>query len=354
MVGLGHNGFFGIQYAVLSALGHVPPNAMVITCPPQPYPPIDPHCSGMLQVDALHSLYWEVSGNPAGLPVVLLHGGPGSGTVPRHRQFFDPAHYRIVLFDQRGAGRSAPRAECRDNTTQLLVADMETLRTELGIDRWIVFGGSWGSTLALAYAQTHPSRCRALVLRGVFLCTPHEIDWFLHGMGRFFPFAHEQFVARLPQSERGDLLAAYMRRLFGDDAQQQLLAARDWNRYEGSCVHLWPQPPEPDDAASDATALAVARLEAHYFHHQGFFEPEQLLRDVGRLHAIPALIVQGRYDVVCPPATAIRLHQAWPQAQLQIIEDAGHSAFEPGIEAALLAAMNQFRDLGHFGLSAAV
>ncbi len=323
-------------------------NAMVITRPPQPYPPIDPYHSDMLQVDAVHSLYWEESGNPHGVPVVLVHGGPGSGTVPRHRQFFDPAHYRIVLFDQRGAGRSTPRAECRDNTTQLLVADMETLRTRLGIDRWIVFGGSWGSTLALAYAQAHPSRCRALVLRGVFLCTPEEIDWFLHGMGRFFPLAHQQFVSLLPQCERSDLLAAYMRRLFGDDATQQLLAARAWNRYESNCVHLWPQPSEPDDASSDANALAVARLEAHYFHHLGFLAPDQLLREVGRLQDIPALIVQGRYDVICPPATAIRLQQAWPQAQLQIIEDAGHSAFEPGIEAALLAAMNQLRDHGHF------
>lgn len=324
------------------------PDTMPLTHPPQPYPPIAPHRSGMLRVDALHSLYWEESGHMDGVPVVLLHGGPGSGTVPRHRQFFDPAHYRIILFDQRGAGRSTPSAQCRDNTTQLLVADMETLRQHLGIDRWIVFGGSWGSTLALAYAQTHPPCCRALVLRGVFLCTPDEIDWFLHGMGRFFPFAHQQFVLHLPDHERGDLLAAYMRRLFGDDAPQRLLAARAWHRYESSCVHLLPQPPPCDDAPGDATALAVARLEAHYFHHLGFFAPDQLLRDVGRLHEIPALIVQGRYDVICPPATAIRLQQAWPQAQLQIIEDAGHSAFEPGIEAALLDAMDRFRDHGQF------
>ncbi len=323
---------------------------MVITRPPQPYPPIEPLRSGMLQVDTLHSLYWEESGNPDGVAVVLLHGGPGSGTVPRHRQFFDPAHYRIVLFDQRGAGRSTPAAECRDNTTPLLVADMEALRRQLGIDRWIVFGGSWGSTLALAYAQAHPTCCRALVLRGVFLCTPDEIDWFLHGMGQFFPIAHQQFVAHLARHERGDLLATYVRRLFGEDAQQRLLAARAWNHYESSCVHLWPQPPEPDDASSDATALAVARLEAHYFQHRGFLAPDQLLRGVDRLRDIPALIVQGRYDVICPPATAIRLQQAWPQAQLQIIEDAGHSAFEPGIEAALLGAMNRFRDHGRFDM----
>lgn len=317
---------------------------------PTPYPPIEPRRSGMLEVDAIHTLYWEESGNPDGVPVVLLHGGPGSGTAPRHRQFFDPAYYRIVLFDQRGAGRSTPPAETRNNTTQLLVADMETLRVMLEIEQWLVFGGSWGSTLALAYAQSHAPRCRALVLRGIFLCTADEIDWFMNGMGRFFPLAHQQFIAPIPPEERGDLLGAYRRRLSGDDAQQRLQAARAWNRYESCCLHLWPQAPETDDARTDATALAVARLEAHYFHHLGFFEPDQLLRNVVRLHDIPALIVQGRYDVICPPLTATRLHQAWPQAQLQMVDDAGHSAFEPGIEAALLAAMNQFRDHGHFSL----
>ncbi|MEP6970681.1 MAG: prolyl aminopeptidase, partial [Betaproteobacteria bacterium] len=318
---------------------------------PIPYPPIEPHRSGMLELDDVHTVYWEESGNPDGVPVLLLHGGPGSGTAPRHRQFFDPAYYRIVLFDQRGAGRSRPAAEYRNNTTPLLVADIERLRAMLGIERWVLFGGSWGSTLALAYAQSHAERCRALVLRGIFLCTADEIDWFLHGMGRFFPLAHQAFVAQIPASERSDLLAAYGRRLFGDDALARLHAARAWNRYESSCLHLWPQPAEPDDALSDATALAVARLEAHYFLNLGFFTPGQLLRDANRLHGIPALIVQGRYDVICPPVSAVRLQQAWPQAQLQIIDDAGHSAFEPGIEAALIQAMNDFRDQGSFGLS---
>jgi proline iminopeptidase len=315
---------------------------------PHPYPAIEPHRSGMLAVDPLHTLYWEESGNPQGVAVVLLHGGPGSGTAPRHRQFFDPAFYRIVLFDQRGAGRSTPSAECRENTTALLIADMEQLRALLGIDQWLVFGGSWGSTLALAYAQAHPRRCRALVLRGIFLCTADEIDWFMHGMGRFFPRAYEDFVAPIPPQERHDLLTAYIRRLFGDDPQARLHAARAWNRYESSCLHLWPQAPEPNDAASDATALAVARMEAHYFRHLGFFSPDQLLRDAGRLHAIPGMIVQGRYDVICPPVTAMRLHKAWPQASVQIVEDAGHSAFEPGIEAALVQAMDDFRDHGRF------
>jgi proline iminopeptidase len=315
----------------------------------RPYPPIDPLRSGMLPVDALHTLYWEESGNPDGLPVVLLHGGPGSGTTPQHRQFFDPAYYRIILFDQRGAGRSTPMGEIRDNTTQLLVADMERLRTMLAVDRWLVFGGSWGSTLALAYAQTHPQLCHGLVLRGVFLCTPGEIDWFLQGMGWFFPQAHAAFRGALDPCEQGTLLQAYGERLFGDDPVRRLHAARAWNLYESRCLHLLPQPEEPQDTEADAHALAVARLEAHYFLHGGFLESQQLLRDVGRLHDIPAVIVQGRYDVICPPATAWRLQQAWPQCRLQVVDDAGHSAFEPGIQAALIAATNRFRDHGHFG-----
>lgn len=318
-----------------------------------PYPPIEPVRSGMLPVDALHTLYWEESGNTHGVPVVLLHGGPGSGTTPQHRQFFDPAYYRIILFDQRGAGRSTPMGEIRDNTTPLLVADMERLRELLDIDRWLVFGGSWGSTLALAYAQTHPQRCRALVLRGVFLCTPQEIDWFLHGMGWFFPQAQAALRAELEPTEQGALLQAYGQRLFGDDPVRRLHAARAWNRYESSCLHLLPQPEEAQDAEADAQALAVARLEAHYFLHAGFLAPQQLLRDVGRLHGIEATIVQGRYDVICPPASAWRLQQAWPQCRLQIVDDAGHSAFEPGIQAALIAAMDRYRDQGHFGPSGA-
>jgi len=317
----------------------------------RPYPPIEPVRSGMLPVDALHTLYWEESGNLHGIPVVLLHGGPGSGTTPRHRQFFDPVFYRIILFDQRGAGRSTPLGEIRDNTTPLLVADMERLREFLDIDQWLVFGGSWGSTLALAYAQAHAQRCRALVLRGVFLCTAQEIDWFLHGMGWFFPQAQAALRAELDATEQGELLQAYGRRLFGDDPVRRLHAARAWNRYESSCLHLLPQPDEPQDADADAHALAVARLEAHYFLHAGFLAPQQLLRDMDRLQGIPATIVQGRYDVICPPATAWRLQQAWPRCRLQIVDDAGHSAFEPGIQAALIAAMDRFRDHGHFGPS---
>ncbi len=312
------------------------------------YPPIEPTRTGMLPVDDLHTLYWEESGNAHGVPVVLLHGGPGSGTSPQHRQFFDPAFYRIILFDQRGAGQSTPLGETRSNTTALLVADMEQLRSMLCIDQWVVFGGSWGSTLALAYAQAHPQRCLGLLLRGIFLCTPDEIDWFLHGMGRFFPQAEADFHAPLEPHERDDLLQAYGRRLFGDDAALRLQAARAWNRYESRCLHLLPQADEAHDAEADAHALAVARLEAHYFLHHGFMEPQQLLRGVARLAGIPALIVQGRYDMICPPAAAWQLHQAWSGSQLQIVDDAGHAAFEPGIQAALVNAMNHYRDLGRF------
>ncbi|MCB2008336.1 MAG: prolyl aminopeptidase [Rhodoferax sp.] len=319
-----------------------------MTAAARSYPPIEPLRSGFLPVDAVHTLYWEESGNPQGMPVVLLHGGPGSGTTPQHRQFFDPAYYRIILFDQRGAGRSMPLGDIRDNTTALLVADMERLRGMLEIDRWLVFGGSWGSTLALAYAQTWPQHCHALVLRGVFLCTPAEIDWFLNGMAWFFPQAHAEFRDALGLAEHDDVLQAYASQLFGDDAARRLHAARAWNRYESRCLHLLPQPQEPQDAEADAHALAVSRLEAHYFLHGGFLEPQQLLRDAGRLHGIPAIIVQGRYDVICPPTSAWRLQQAWPQCRLQIIDDAGHSAFEPGIQSALVDAMDRFRDQGHF------
>ena len=314
------------------------------TASPQAYPPLAPTRSGMLRLDDLHTMYWEESGNPQGVPVLFLHGGPGSGTVPRQRQFFDPAYYRIVLFDQRGAGKSTPLGETRNNTTQLLVADIERLRDMLGIARWLVFGGSWGSTLALAYGQAHPAACLGFILRGIFLCTPAEVDWFLHGMRWFFPQAHAKFVAHIPQDERGDLLAAYCRRLFSDDGAQSVDAARSWSGYEASCLYLLPHPEEQQAFDTPEVALGVGRLEAHYFRNAGFLGPEQLLRNVGLLQHLPAVIVQGRYDVICPPSTAWRLHQAWPQARLHIVEDAGHAAFEPGIEAALLAATSQFRD----------
>jgi len=311
------------------------------------FPPLQPTRSGMLQVDALHTLYWEECGNHAGMPVLFLHGGPGGGLSPKHRQFFDPDAYRIILFDQRGAGRSTPLGEIRDNTTPLLVEDIETLRRTLGVAQWLVFGGSWGATLALAYGQAHPHACLGFVLRGVFLFTAPELDWFLHGMRRFFPEAYEDFVAPLPPQERDDLLQAYARRLFSDDAGTSLQAARDWSRYEGRCSFLRPQP-EAAPADADVVAIGIGRLEAHYFLHRGFLEEDQLIRDVGRIAHLPAMIVQGRYDMVCPPASAHRLHRAWPGSRLQMIPDAGHAALEPGTAAALVAATDRFWRNGHF------
>lgn len=307
------------------------------------FPPIEPRRHGMLPVDDIHTLYWEECGNPDGVPVLFLHGGPGGGISPRHRCFFDPVHYRIVLFDQRGAGKSTPLGEYRNNSTPLLIDDIERLRTLLGIERWLLFGGSWGSTLALAYGQAHPQRCLGFILRGIFLCTRAEIDWFLDGMQWFFPEAHARFVAPIPQQERTDLLQAYAKRLFCDDPQVYLPAARAWSRYEGSCLFLRPDPAAADNFESDAVSLGVGRLEAHYFVHEGFFGDDQLIRNIDRIRHLPAVIVQGRYDVVCPPRTAFRLHAAWPEATLRVIDDAGHSAYEPGIAQALVAATEAFK-----------
>lgn len=314
------------------------------------FPPIEPYRSGHLAVDDLHTLYWEECGNPQGVPVLFLHGGPGSGSSPRHRQFFDPAFYRIVLFDQRGAGRSTPLGETRQNTTQLLIDDIERLRVMMGIEQWLVFGGSWGSTLALAYGQAHPERCSGFILRGIFLCTRPEIDWFLNGIKWFFPKEHAQFVADIPEAERGDLLQAFGRRLFGDDPSASLRAARAWSRYEGSCLHLLPHPEVAEQFGSDPVALGVGRLEAHYFLHDSFLTDDQLIRNVGRIAHLPGVIIQGRYDVVCPALSAWRLHQAWPRAGFQMIEDAGHAAFEPGITRALVAATEQFKRTGTLSL----
>ncbi|RBA24672.1 prolyl aminopeptidase [Herminiimonas fonticola] len=307
------------------------------------FPPLQPYRSGMLVVDDLHTLYWEECGNPVGVPVLFLHGGPGGGITPMHRQFFDPAYYRIVLFDQRGSGQSTPLGEVRDNTTPLLIADIEALRRMLDVKQWLVFGGSWGATLALAYGQAHPQSCLGFILRGIFLCTRAEIDWFLYGMRVTFPEAHDEFIAAIPAEERTDLLRAYERRLFGSDVELATQTARNWSRYEGSCLFLQPQPEIIDVFGDDTVALGIGRLEAHYFLHQGFMAEDQLIRDIERIRHLPAVIVQGRYDAVCPPISAYRLHQAWPQAKLHIIGDAGHAAMEPGTAAALVAATEQFR-----------
>lgn len=323
----------------------------------------------MLDVGSPHRLYWEESGNPAGVPVVFLHGGPGAGTAPAYRRFFDPESYRIVLFDQRGAGRSTPEADLTDNTTAHLVADIETLREHLRIERWIVFGGSWGSTLALAYGQAHPARCIGFILRGVFLFSPHEVDWFVGtagkshsmgvgggggvgagigaGMGWFFPEAHRAFAAHVPEAERGDLLAAYYRRLTDADPAIHKPAAAAWCAYENACSRLIPAVKHGrQDHSADQYydgALSMARIEAHYMMHGGFLAPNQLMNGIGVLAKHPAVIVQGRYDMVCPIATADRLAQVWSGAQYRVVPDAGHSSMEPGIRAALVKATEVFK-----------
>ena len=309
------------------------------------FPPIEPYQSGMLRADELHTLYWEQCGNPAGIPVLFLHGGPGAGASPTHRRFFDPSHYRIVIMDQRGAGRSRPLGEVRANTTDLLIADLEQLREHLGVSRWHLFGGSWGSTLALAYAQCHPERCLSLTLRGIFLMQRSEIDWFLYRMGTIYPEASAAFGGFLPAAERGDLLEAYWRRLTDSDPAVHLPAARAWSIYEGACSSLLPNPDLITAASEDTHALGLARIEAHYFRNN-LFQPEtRLLDQIPRIRQIPAVIVQGRYDIICPIATADRLHRAWPEARYRVVPDAGHSAMEPGIRTALVQATEQFKDL---------
>ena len=311
------------------------------------YPPIEPYDQGLLPVSPVHTLYYEQSGNPNGQPVVFLHGGPGGGTVADYRRFFDPAAYRIVLFDQRGSGRSTPHASLEENTTWHLVEDIERLRQHLGLESWHVFGGSWGSTLALAYAETHPARVRSLVLRGIFLCRPKEIKWFYQeGASAIYPDVWEQYLAPIPEAERGDLLNAYHRRLTGDDADGRLAAARAWSIWEGSTSKLFPDPLFIEHYADAEFALAFARIECHYFVNNAFFETDNyLIEHVGAVRHIPARIVQGRYDVVCPLMSAWELHRAWPEADLQVVAEAGHSALEPGIRSALVEATDRFRAL---------
>jgi proline iminopeptidase len=288
-------------------------------------------------------MYWEQVGHPRGQPVLFLHGGPGAGAGAVHRRFFDPAFWRVIIFDQRGAGRSRPLGSLVANTTQDLVDDIEQLRRHLRLDRWLLFGGSWGSTLALAYAQAHPDRVAGLVLRGVFLGRRAEVDWFLHGLAAIFPDAHSQFAQFLPENERHDLLGAYLRRLTDPDPAIHMSAARAWSVYEGSCSTLLPSPDTVASFAQDRTALGLARIEAHYFAHDLFLPPEGLLGRMHRIGHLPAEIVQGRYDMVCPTRTAFELAAAWPAARLTIIPDAGHSALEPGIRRSLVAAVERFR-----------
>jgi proline iminopeptidase len=309
------------------------------------YPDIEPFATGYLPVGGPHQIYYEQCGNPKGAPVVFLHGGPGAGASPVHRRFFDPKHYHIIVFDQRGAGRSKPLGEITDNTTLHLIADLEKLRSHLGIDRWAVFGGSWGSTLAIAYAEAHAERCKALVLRGIFLCRKSEIDWFLYGMRAFAPEIWREFTDYLPAAERGDLLINYYKRLTDPDPKVHMPAARKWSVYEGTCCTLLPSPETVESFAQDTVALGIARMEAHYFINDIFLPEDSLLKNVGKIRHIPAVIVQGRYDLVCPIETADELHRAWPEAEYTVVPDAGHSAMEPGIRSALIEATDKFRSL---------
>ena len=309
------------------------------------YPDLAPFDTGLLAVSPKHRLHYEQCGNPHGKPVVFLHGGPGAGCSPKARRFFDPAHYRIVLFDQRGCGRSTPHAELEDNTTWDLVADIERLREHLGITRWQVFGGSWGSTLALAYAETHPDRVSELVLRGIFMLRRWELEWFYQkGCDALYPDAWEAYLAAIPEAERGDLMSAYHRRLTHADPAVRLAAAKAWSVWEGSTSFLLRDDAHVEGTAADEFALAFARIECHYFVNAGFLRRDsQLLDEVDRIRHIPAVIVQGRYDVVCPMRSAWDLHRAWPEADLRIVADAGHSAFEAGITHELIAATDRFR-----------
>jgi len=309
------------------------------------YPPIDAYRTGMLRVSDVHEIYFEESGNPNGKPVLFIHGGPGSGTEPNHRRFFDPAAYRIVLFDQRGAGRSQPHASLVDNTTWHLVADIEALRQHLGIEKLLLFGGSWGSTLALSYAQTHPDRVTGLILRGIFLLTQREIDWFYQdGARQLFPEAWEDYLAPIPVEERHDLVRAYHKRLTCDDPAINQAAAAGWSLWEARTSRLYEDPLIIQRFSGDRFALSLARIECHYFINHGFLRcDDQLLVDMPRIAHLPGVIVQGRYDVVCTPENAWKLHRAWPGSDFRIVPDAGHAASEPGTVHELISATDRFR-----------
>ena len=309
------------------------------------YPPLTPYDAGRLEVGEGHSLYYEQSGTPSGKPVVLLHGGPGGGTNPAMRRYFDPKAYHIILFDQRGCGQSRPHAALHANTTWDLVADIERLRNHLNIEKWQIFGGSWGSTLALAYAQTHPHAVSELVLRGIFLLRAQELHWFYqYGAHAVFPDHWEKFIAPIPEAERGDLLQAYHQRLNSPDPDIQLEAARAWSQWEARTISLQANSARVNAFGADAFATAFARIECHYFINKGFLTHEtQLLDGIDRIRHIPGVIVQGRYDVVTPMMSAWALHTAWPEAEMVIVPDAGHAATEPGIARALVAATDQFR-----------
>jgi len=310
------------------------------------YPEIEPFESGMLKVSDIHEIYYERVGNPEGIPVVFLHGGPGGGLIPLYRRFFDPKAFHVVLFDQRGSGKSTPHAELEENTTWDLIKDIETLREKFGIEKWYVFGGSWGSTLSLAYAETHPDRASGLILRGIFLTRRKELEWFYqYGASEIFPDFWERYRDEIPEDERGDMMSAYYKRLTSDDLETRLSAARAWSVWEGSTSKLYPDKDLMDHWEGEGEALALARIECHYFMNNSFFATENyLVENVDKIRHIPTVIVQGRYDVVCPAVSAWELHRAFPESDLQIIADAGHSVSEKGISSALISAMDKIRD----------
>ena len=312
------------------------------------YPAIEPYQTGRLDVGDGHRLYWELSGNPDGKPVVFLHGGPGGGSSPDHRRQFNPDKYKILVFDQRGCGKSTPYASLEHNTTWDLVEDIEKLRTEVAkVDKWQVFGGSWGSTLALAYAETYPERATELVLRGVFLFDQYELDWMykLGGASQVYPDKFEDFLKPIPEAERGDMVGAYRERLTSEDQDVQVAAAKAWSKWEGEIVTLLPSPSTIDHFTEAKVAVAIARIENHYMANHGWFEEGQLLRGAERLRGIPGVIVQGRHDTCTPPAAAWKLKQAWPEAELNIVPDGGHLFSEPGILDGLIRATDRFAGL---------
>ena len=313
----------------------------------QLYPPLEPYDHGYLQVSDLHTIHYEQSGNPNGKPVVVLHGGPGGGAAPVYRQYFNPEKWRIIMFDQRGCGKSTPYAELTENTTWDLVADIEKLRNKLGIEQWFVFGGSWGSTLSLAYSQSHPSACLGLILRGIFMLRQQELQWFYQsGASYIFPDAWESYLKPIPPEERTDLISAYHKRLTSEDRQIRLEAARAWSVWEASTSKLIPSDKSIQRFGSDQFAEAFARIECHYFVNKGFLETEnQLLDNCDRIAHLPGVIVQGRYDVVCPMVTSWELHKVWPRAEYLVIPDAGHSVSEPGIIDALVTATDRFASI---------
>ncbi|WP_413568902.1 prolyl aminopeptidase [Bdellovibrio sp. HCB117] len=311
------------------------------------YPSIEPNNSGMLKVSDIHTLYWEECGNPLGKPVVFLHGGPGGGVAPDHRRFFDPKAYRIILFDQRGSGKSTPCAELRENNTWELIKDIETIRSMLKIDKWVVFGGSWGSTLALTYAISHPERVKALVLRGIFLCRPSEIKWFYQeGASEIFPDVWDEYLKPIPVAERGDMVTAYYKRLTHENSEVRLQAAKAWSKWEAATSRLIVDQNAIDEFDDPEYALSFARIECHYFTNNAFFSTNNwILENIEAIRKIPAVIVQGRYDVVCPARSAWDLHKAWPEAKFTIIPDSGHAAAEPGTRSALIEATDSFKHL---------